>query len=271
LGFCQFVSDVRLLASAVQDPGNEKHPAYFPSYSDWFDEHTKVHFLGYSLGGLGCLAAFLKSRIGEKPPGVSHGGLWSEPTIDTCTLLCSGASFLDLDPRPLGFKQRIWDSIREYYYYRKFEELLRRRQRELADLEASASSANARRRIELKAQVKTLGAIRTQGSRNYRLFERLVLGEPWNSDELHRASNRILPILGGADRVVPEESLLRLRSESRQFCVLKVPGLTQEFQHTPEWEYWSRYVVSIIAHFLEHHPPDIGAEVQSESGQEGDI
>lgn len=263
LGYRQLISDLRYLGSAIQHCKDKTHPAYDPMYEEWFDESTRIHLLGYSIGGLGCLAALVKSRMQEeflderarkrhrKAPPVDY----EEPQFSRCILLCSGATFLDLDPSSLGFSLQDWDKIREYYYQRRFEEDLQDCEERLAE---GGEKLEPGDRTRLETDLEALEQISTRGSLSYRLFERVILGVPWAKKDLENATSDVLAILGAKDVVVPPDSLLSIRPSERRFCTILVPGLTHDFLHGEEksaWSMWSNYVVSSIAGFIEENRP----------------
>lgn len=265
LGYRQLISDLRYLASAIQDSDNERHPAHCPLYRQWFSKSTQVHLLGYSIGGLGCLAALLKSRMQEAElQNLHHEPAYHEPKFGRCILLCSGATFIDLDPSSLGFPPKKWDALREYYYQRQFDEELRKRRKELAKARRKEREAllkadeEALKEIrteiaDMRADKEALRQIRTRRSVSYRIFERVILGVPWTNKELESASPSILAILGARDAVVPPESLLSIRPKERRFCTIAIPELTHEILGLADrkaWSEWSAYIASSIVSFI---------------------
>ncbi len=267
LGYRQLISDVRLLAASVRfasELKREGHPASRDEYGRWFDQDTKIHLLGYSFGGLGCLAAFLKSRSPSvledkrnkdeerKQSGSTRPGMfYPEAELETCTLLNSGASFLDLDPRHLsvGMGAGNWIALQDYYFSRAFEAALKG-QRLLLD----ANDLSPAQRQEVERTIEHLSAIRVEDSVSHKLFARVVLGMPGKSTDLEDASHRVLAVVGTRDRVVPAETLLRVRPEERSFCVVQVPKLDHAFFNDEGWSDWAPYVVGVVAEFLDQHP-----------------
>ncbi|MBU1698955.1 MAG: hypothetical protein KJ970_18555 [Candidatus Eisenbacteria bacterium] len=250
LGYRQLLSDLSHLARGIRlsDSSPRDYSVHNPVFREWFDESTRIHLLGYSLGGLGCLSAFLRNRTLEKEYG--HDRLF-----ETCTLLCSGPTFMDLVPQKLRFKSEDWDELRSYYYSRVFEVKRQEAEKKLESGQGHLAEAKqAGEKSGLLAKVNSIKQINTVNSLAYIFFERIVLGVPWDSRDLHEASNHILAVLGTSDLVVPPETLFGLRPRDRHFAVLHVPALEHVFIETQTWKQWGPFVVSSIVHFIQNHP-----------------
>jgi hypothetical protein len=98
-GYRQVLADVARLARDVRE-GRE------PEYKKWFSRDTKMHLLGYSIGGLGALSVLMLDYVKRRND------------FETCTLLCSGASLETLEPvreDAIGITREQWQRFLAYY------------------------------------------------------------------------------------------------------------------------------------------------------------
>lgn len=279
LGYRQFLSDIRHLATAIQNPSDRNHPNYRAEYEAWFDNETQIHILGYSLGGLGCFAALLRARgIGrdmskEKEVAPENAGAIApkeEPRISSCVLLCSGGTFLDMNPRVLRYDMERWEALRDYYYHRAFEERFTsaraRKERIEEEIAASAHSGGSvvpsedgdpvapeDRLADAQADIDNISGIHTQSSLSYRLFERVVLGIPWDTKDAQEVIastvRDVMVILGTKDSTISADTVLQLKPKQRDFCTLRIP-VTHVLGNHDLWKKWADVAVSSITAFL---------------------
>jgi len=104
-GYRQTIADIEKLARLISTKsGRDGKLTDGSKFSDFFDSNTKIHLLGYSIGGLGVLSAFLKAYY-EK-----------ENLYNSCILLSSGANFQSLHPEDvIGLDKNTWKRIKHYY------------------------------------------------------------------------------------------------------------------------------------------------------------
>ncbi len=105
LGYQQIISDIRQLERDVRIGAS-------PFYEKHFDSSTRIHLLGYSMGGLGAIAAVVRARLD------------AVPLYDSCILLASGVALRSMHPhRELDIPLEHWRGFLGYYYGEEFDKL----------------------------------------------------------------------------------------------------------------------------------------------------
>jgi pimeloyl-ACP methyl ester carboxylesterase len=201
----QVVADVARLARDVRE-------GRAAEYKKWFKRDTKIHLLGYSIGGLGALSVFMLDYMKRR----NH--------FETCTLLCSGASFETLEPdreQALGITKEQWQRFLAYYD-RQFDP------------------------EQHGVDINEVG---------FRVFERVLRGkEDRQLDKvLCRLSHRVLLIIGSIDDVNSPDSIIPLEPNETGLAVLQIPSLPHILVNSKAWLQWSPFVMKCIADFMNLH------------------
>jgi hypothetical protein len=172
-----------------------------------------------------------RSVLLEKGDAPSH---IAETVISSCTLLSSGASFLDLEPTAeIRIPEKAWGVIREYYYKYKF----------LQDLNEVTNEENPARRAELES-------IHHDTSVSYDIFTHVILGLPSSTLNVLPTFGSTFAVLGNDDPVVPDDTLLGVPQNRRTFPILHVPALRHAFSKTDEWRQSAPMVAGCVAGFM---------------------
>lgn len=267
LGYRQIISDIVTLGEHVK--GQENNAERASEFDHWFSKDTRIHLLGYSLGGLGCVAALLK-RHKYVEARDREGRLF-----DSCALLCSGASLQNLVPTELKFTEEDWRIVTSYYTKREFQNEIELAENVLAQNRAkksgnqtlvdklerriSAEIKKDRRRARYRRNPaqrrKRLLEIRDDDQLSYPLFQRLVVGSGKEFDGELRSivSVRIRDWLGEHDKGVPLDSLLGL--ERGVLKVEIIPGVKHRLIESKEWSCQAGKTVAQMATFMESCPP----------------
>lgn len=105
-GFLQELADLEKMADLILDPASRDRETFEDgtTFALHFDGNTRVHLVGYSIGGLATLSTFLKSDLEKKP------------RYNSCTLLSSGANFQSLHPQEIiGIDEATWKRIKYHF------------------------------------------------------------------------------------------------------------------------------------------------------------
>jgi pimeloyl-ACP methyl ester carboxylesterase len=190
LGYRQLLADIDALSSKVID-----HEIVLP-----FDV-KRIHLLGYSLGGLGTLAAFTLDRRR------------ANPLFSSCTVLFSGASLKNVDARGTGVTKAEIAALRKFF---------------------SAPGGEFLR--DAKGQLQK---IEEQRSGRLSAFKYFVLGQSNRAirDILVRNIKRIPVIIGQDDPVMPFAGVMKfIPSAARHRLVDTVPGVGHFLWREKNWK-----------------------------------
>lgn len=210
-GYRQEIADIEKLTSLVHGYSPEK--GIFGDgtrFVDCFSEETRVHLIGYSIGGLATLSAFLRSYVQYKE-GIAT------PRYDSCVLLCSGANFETLHPEEIiGISEDAWKKIKHHYLGKAYEK----------DEEKKSLSNRIFEMVLL-------------GGRREEFY-----------DHMRELSNRILIVIGASDDVSSPEAVLDLEPEETGLAIIKVPGLDHPLasKSWAGWRNWILDCIASFAH-----------------------
>jgi pimeloyl-ACP methyl ester carboxylesterase len=256
----------------------ETNPYVHSFFDEWFVKSTRLHLLGYSLGGLVALALILRY------PNEFH----------SCYLVESGASFEQINAgilfeRKSHVVRSVWqrrilphlcssdgkiEDVQHLlvcqYDSEKIKDDYKKLVKKLKKLKNPESmdfpeSMFVRRQIEAESiwtsVVKDM--IRIYGNEHKTLmppeeadiFEKIVLGDHKiiYKDDLAEKCTRILIILGGSDVIFQMDAIMSFAPRETGLAILQIPKLGHwlKFSHRDVWSTWKGFIVRTILEFAD--------------------
>lgn len=255
---------------------NEANPLLLKFCSRFFRRDTRLHLLGYSLGGLTALALMLRNpqkfeschlvESGACLEQINAGVLFERnaKTVNAiwkrriAPQLRSGSKTVD-DLKHLLVCPYDGDKIKKDY-----ANLARQIERKSRPPDVQvAEGAFVRQHLDSDRIWKSLvrDVVRIYHTKHSSkmtqeeadIFEKIVLGDHkiLYKDDLAKRCTKILIILGGSDVVFQMDAIMSFSPRETGLAILQIPGLGHwlKFSHRDVWSSWKGFIVSTILEF----------------------
>lgn len=185
---------------------------------------SRISLIGYSLGGLRALSAFLRDRILALDR--------REPFFNTCVCVNSGGGLTSL-PSPFWVNSDDWERLIQVLRHERLDE--RAEPRRIRGIE---------------------DALHEKARLHFRYLDDVFLGQ---GDALNilgaEAAKRMLFVVGGDDTLVPLESLERF-VPSGGLNILQIAGMGHILGNDEAWQRWKKVITTVVTDFVKdprHH------------------
>ena len=190
----------------------------------WVTDSPSISVLGYSLGGLRAITEFLFDRRLALKTG-------RPPLFSGCVAICSGGSLADLAP-PFWINQAKWKEMINNLVVGNSDQLLKSARKSFPSEERFAQD-----------YFQTLRDIFLGNAQSMRALEK----------DATTTGRAMMFLLGGADTLVPPNSIQRINPEGG-VNIVQVSGLGHMFQFDLAWNTTKKLICGVIAQFLANSP-----------------